>query len=338
MAAGMTEFIERRKSAWDRLNSILNRAGVRGKGLSAISRDDLRALGPLYRRAASDLAFVRLRGGDAALIQYLNELVMRAHGMVYVDENPGMGRLLRFLTHGFPRLLRARRVYVLLAAAVFLAGGLFAAVLVAARPENVRVVVPGQFVDNDKYYAEREHNARYNSPDEEKPAFAAGLMTHNIGVAVLAFGAGVLGGFPVLLLLFSNGLPLGGLAMQQHQQGRDLLFWSLILPHGIVEITAILIGGAAGMMIGHALIAPGDLPRHQAVTRAGNDAVRMVLGTVPLFIVAAFTEAFITPSALPSAAKIGYAALTVLALWGYTGLGRDTAPRSAPSDEQSVPA
>jgi uncharacterized membrane protein SpoIIM required for sporulation len=176
-------------------------------------------------------------------------------------------------------------------------------------------------VDNDQYYAERQRDPTYNAPDEMKPAFAAGLMTNNIGVALKAFAFGTLGGFPTLCLLFYNGLPLGGLAMQQHQHGRDLLFWSLILPHGIIELSAIIIAGGAGMLIGWAVIAPGRRTRRDAVTIAGRDALRLMLGTVPLFIVAGFTESFVTPSALPAPLKLGYAALTALALTAYFGAG-----------------
>ena len=104
--------------------------------------------------------------------------------------------------------------------------------------------------------------------------------------------------------------------------GRDLLFWSLILPHGIIEITAILIGGAAGMLIGKALIAPGQLSRSDALKRAGSDAIRLLLGTIPLFIVAGFTESFITPSALPAYVKLAYAALTAVGLAVYFRAGK----------------
>lgn len=322
MATGaLGDFVTRRKPAWDELSRLLQRAGS-VDGVRALGRNELKALGPLYRRAASDLAYARLRGADPTLILYLNDLVARAHGLLYADRGPGFGRLLRFLRAGFPRLLRRRRVTVLLAAAMVLFGATVAAVLVASNPNNLYIVVPAQFADNDDYYAEREKNPSYNAPDEAKPAFAAGLMANNIGVAIKAFAAGALGGFPTLLLLFYNGMPLGGLAMQQHLHHRDLLFWSLILPHGIIEMTAIIIAGAAGMLIGRALVAPGELSRQDALTLAGRDAVRLLLGTVPMFIVAGFTESFITPSALPAWAKLSYAALTAAALWAYFRSGR----------------
>jgi uncharacterized membrane protein SpoIIM required for sporulation len=319
--AAMNSWIENRKPAWDNLARILNAMGSGRNGMRALPRADLKAIGPLYRRTASDLQYARLRGADAALVDYLNDLVVRAHGMLYAERGPGGMRLLQFIMVGFPRLLRRKRLYVLAATITLLLGAIVAAGMVAVEPANLRIVVPAQFADNDSYYAEREKNPAYNAPDEVKPAFAAGLMTNNIRVAILAFAAGTLGGFPTLFLLFYNGMPLGGLAMQQHLAGRDVLFWSLILPHGVIELTAIIIGGAAGMVIGHALVAPGELSRKEALKVAGRDAVRLLLGTVPLFIAAGFIESFITPSALPKELKLGFAGLTAIFLIAYSRMG-----------------
>jgi len=324
-AAALNQWIETHKPAWDDLARILNTAGSGRGGVRLLIRNDLKALGPLYRRAASDLAYARLRDADPALLLYLNDLVTRAHGLLYAEKNPGFSRLVNFLTLGFPRLLRRKRLYVLAAALMVLLGACVAAVMVSVEPSNLRLVVPGWAVDNDSYYAEREKNPNYNSPDEQKPAFAAGLMTNNIKVAIMAFGFGILAGFPTLFLLFYNGMPLGGLAMQQHFANRDVLFWSLILPHGVIELTAIIIGGAAGMIIGHALVAPGERTRKEAVTAAGRDAIRLLLGTVPMFIAAGFIESFITPTGLPKELKLAFAALTAILLTAYfrAGIERD---------------
>ena len=320
---GLTDFIERRKAGWERLAAILANAGS-DYGLRRLSPHDLRALGPLYRRAAADLAYARLRGADETVIAYLNDIVTRAHGVLYADKNPGGQRLLRFLSVGFPRLVRKRAAYIWAATAMCFLGALLAAGLVAVNPENVRIVVPGQFVDNNKYYQEREANPDYDNPDATKPFFSAFLMQNNIRVAIMSFAMGILGGVPTLLVMFYNGMPLGGLGMQQHQAGRDLLFWSVILPHGIIELTAILIAGASGMMIGHALLQPGELSRKDAIALAGRDAVRLLIGTVPFFLVAGIIESFVTPTALPVYAKLLFGACTAVGLWAYFNAGRET--------------
>lgn len=320
--AGITEFVTRRKPAWDRLSTLLARAG--SGGVRSLSRDDLQAIGPLYRRTAADLAYARLRGADANLVASLNDLVGRAHGLLYAERGPGFLRLWGFIAVGFPRLIRQRRAYILLATAVFFLGGILGAGLTAANPKMLRVFV-GERADDPGFYK------NLDIQDPSKPIFSAMLMQNNIRVAFLAFAVGMLGGFPTLLLLFYNGLPIGALAVQQHRFGYDLPFWSFILPHGITELTAIFIAGGAGMLVGHALIAPGELSRRDALTVAGRDAARLILGTILLFVVAGLIEAFISPTRLPPIVKLPFAALTAIALWAYFRAGRTPTPDASAS-------
>jgi uncharacterized membrane protein SpoIIM required for sporulation len=313
--AGLTEFIERRQPGWDRLNDIVHRAAGAG-GVRRLSREDLKALGPLYRRASSDLAYARLRGADAALVHYLNDLVTHAHGLLYAERGPGSARLWRFIALGFPRLLHRRRVYILLAFVFFVMGGVGGGVLTAHDAGNGRIFL-GQRAEETDFYKDLPKTLK----DAERPEDAAGLMTHNTSVAVYAFAVGILGGFPTLVLLFANGLPIGALAVLQHRAGYDQILWSFLLPHGVPELSAIFIAGGAGMVIGHALIAPGELSRRDALRLAGRDAVRLLLGTVLLFIVAGFTESFVSPTALPAAYKFAYAGLMAVALVAYVRRG-----------------
>ena len=330
--AGMTDFEDRRKPAWDDLNALLLRAGGSG-GLRRLTRDELRRLGPLYRRAAADLAYARLRGADPRLVAYLNELVGRAHGLLYSERGPGAARLWRFLTVGFPRLLRARRGYVLMAALTFLLGGVLGAVLTASDPEMIRVLLPSRADDPD-FYAKLPETIS----EGERPAFSALLMQNNIRVAFVAFALGILGGFPTLMLLFTNGLPIGSLAVQQHHAGYSTVLWSFLLPHGVPELTAIFIAGGAGMMIGHALIAPGELARRDALVLAARDAVRLVLGTILLFVVAGLVESFVSPTALPPAAKFAFAGLMAVGLAAYCNAGRERADApAAPAADEAYP-
>ncbi len=312
--AGMTEFIARRKPAWDQLSDILRR--VKSGGMRQLTREDLKSLGPLYRRAAADLAHARLRGGDPTLIAYLNDLVTRAHGVLYSERGPGSKRLWQFIAVGFPRLLRKRAVYIWLATALFMIGGLLGAAITAQNPDMGGIFLGERAADTDFY-----KNLPTTQTDEGRSVMAAFLMQNNIRVAVLAFAFGILGGFPTLWVMFANGLPIGALAVLQHNAGYDVILWSFLLPHGVPELSAIFIAGGAGMMIGHALVAPGELSRRDALTEAGKDAVRLLLGTVMLFIIAGFVESFISPSALPAPFKFAFAALMAVALVAYVRSG-----------------
>lgn len=310
--AGTTDFIAKRKPSWDALAAILARASG---GVRRLPPGDLRAVGPLYRRAAADLAHARLRGGDPDLIAYLNDLVGRAHGLLYAERGPGWTRLWRFVSLGFPRLVQRRRVYVLLAAALFFGGGVVGAVVVALKPDTLRVFAPAQ-AEDPAYYAKVEENF---VPEAIK---SAGYMTHNTQVAITAFAIGMLGGFPTLLVLFLNGLPIGALAVGQQNAGYAGAFWSFIFPHGFVELTAIFIAGGAGMMVGHALVAPGELSRADALAVAGRDAAKLLFGVALLLVIAGIIEGSLSPSSLPRPAKFGFGILTALGLWAYFGSGR----------------
>ena len=316
--AGITEFVERRKPSWDELSAILLRAGSKGS-VRRLSRDDLKSIGPLYRRAASDLAYVRLRGGDSGVADYLNDLVTRAHGLLYADRGPGLLRLWQFVSLGFPRLIYRRRGYILAAFAVFLFGGFLGAALTIHDP-TVGPVFLGERANDTDFYKDLPKHLT----DGDRPTDAALLMTNNTKVAFLAFAFGVLGGFPTLFLLFYNGLPIGSLAVLQHRAGYDVILWSFLLPHGIPELSAIFIAGGAGMMLGHAIIAPGEYTRRDALTRAGHDAVRLILGTIGLFIIAGMIESFISPTALPPAFKFTFAALMAIAMTAYLRRGVPT--------------
>lgn len=161
-----------------------------------------------------------------------------------------------------------------------------------------------QFVEEDflDYYT-----------DDPNPVFAAAVGTNNIQVGLLAFGAGVLGGLPTLYVLAFNGLNVGVAGGIITAYGRPDIFWTSILPHGLLELSAIVVSGAAGMRLGWSLLVPGDRRRSEALAEEGQRAAVVMLGLLLAFGGAALVEGFVTPRTWPAWLEIGIGALALLA-------------------------
>jgi uncharacterized membrane protein SpoIIM required for sporulation len=160
----------------------------------------------------------------------------------------------------------------------------------------------------------------YNTPhiDPASSPMAGSFITqNNIGVAFRAFAGGLPLGLITLLILFTNGMMLGSVGVLIARKGQSAGFWPSIAPHGILELTAIMVAGAAGLMLGWALLHPGDLPRGRALAAAAGDAVRLVAGTIPMFIVAGTIEGFVSFSSLPVFVKLTVAALSAVGMAYY---------------------
>lgn len=311
----LTEFIQRRRPAWDELNRLIQQTGAR-TGIKKLPSEDLRKLGPLYRQTAADLAYIRLRGGDAPLCEHLNALVLRAHGLIYAQRGPGALRLWHFLSHGFPTLLWRRAPYIWLAFGLFMLGLLIGAAMQVRDPMFLTALGDDPEARRDMYRDMPKEG------DADKPAMAAQLMTHNTTVAFRAFSLGILGAAPAALPLVMTGLQVGALTVEQEKAGNSLWFWSFLAPHAVPELTAIFIAAGAGMLIGRSLIAPGERTRRDALKLAGGEAIRMVLGTIAMFIFAGLTESFISPSPLPPWAKFAFLGLMAVLLTLYLRLGK----------------
>ena len=142
-------------------------------------------------------------------------------------------------------------------------------------------------------------------------------MTNNIRVSIMAVALGVTAGIGTGLVLISNGMMIGSLAAVATNNNVDYLFWSVILPHGILELSAIAIAGGAGFVLARAIYAPGDLPRRDALKIAGGEAAQLLVGVAAMLVVAGLIEGFITPADISPDFKMGFAALTGLAMTVY---------------------
>jgi len=310
-------FLALRSEGWRRLSALLDR--LLSAGPSRLSVVELEELGRLYRRAASDLAYARAHFNDPDTVSYLNQLVARGHAAIYTPGRPRWSRLWRFLSSDFPRQVREGYVFLALAAiALFGSAGVGAAVAVIS-PEAASLFVPEQFAR-----ALREPELREISPEGLSAGMEALLgsiiLTNNIKVGFFSFALGIGLGAGTVYVLLQNGLMLGALAGVMGRGKQGVVFWSLVAPHGGMELLAVCICGASGLVLGWALISPGDLARREALIAAGRRAVPLVLGAMPIFGIAALVEAFVTPARAPAALKLAVGAIGAAAVLAYLGL------------------
>jgi uncharacterized membrane protein SpoIIM required for sporulation len=305
-------FISQRKNAWQRLEDLLKM--LDHSSLKRLGREEVRELGRIYRRTASDLAIARAESRDPRLVNYLNSLVIRAHGRIYRADAQGGKRIRRYFTHELPQTFRRTWRYTFLAFAVFSGFGVLSFVLTRYDPEFSELVgVTASFreltVETKTHWWES-----LNQANQEGASF---IMTNNIQVTIYTFAFGALAGVGTLFFLAYNGAAIASVLALTYNAGfgNDLL--TFMVGHGVIELSCIFIAGGAGLLIGSAMIMPGNLTRADALRTRGMEAVRLMIGVALLLVVAGIIEGFVSPAPIDPRIKYSIAALTGLALYSY---------------------
>jgi uncharacterized membrane protein SpoIIM required for sporulation len=327
----MTAMIQDRRQRWEELNALLQ-AAERG-GAATLSVAELKRLCHLYRQVTIDLSRARADGDDPDLVRYLNHLAARAHGQVYASRPVDLRPLLAFAVATFPQLVRRHARPILVAAAVFVLSVLASFLAVVRDPELAYSLFDENVVEYENLRLEKqqgEYRGNFTFGASASPLMAAVIIGNNIKVAALAFALGALLCLPGILLLVYNGRMLGTLSGLVWGHGYLLDFCSLVLTHGVLELTAICIASGAGLMLGWSLIAPGRLPRGDALRLAAREAFGLLGGAALLLILAGTIEAYVTPH-FPKSVRWGVAAASVVFLALYFGLAgrgrRHSSPR-----------
>lgn len=311
------DFIAANQDAWATLESLAKKA--REQGFRDFAGDELREMHARYLQASSDLAFAQTHYPDSPTTTYLNSLVAGAYAQIYTSKPRRVHRIIKFLILDYPRLVRARGREIALATAVFLGMTALGYVLPFANPRLSRALLPDQVRETIVDQLEKGQGVAHVK-GIMGPAVSSTIMVNNIQVSFVAFAGGILLGTLTVYTLATNGLLLGGLGGTFAKYGFSLIFWSLILPHGILELPAIWITAGAGLVIGKAIVRPGNEPRSVTIRHAANDAARLLLGTIPIFVVAGIVEAFFTPVAVSEWIKLLVAAALGMALAAYLTL------------------
>lgn len=300
-------FVAEHAAEWDRLETLLRR----GRRLAPAETDELVEL---YRRVSTHLSVLRSSTPDAVLLTRLSSLVARARASVTGTSTPAWREASRFLTVGFPVVVYRARFWALSVGVGFVLLSAAVATWVArtpsvqasiATPAQIRELVDTQF---EQYYS--AHPAA---------AFAAQVWTNNAWVAAAALAFGVLLGLPVLYLLWQNALNVGVAAGLMAANGKLALFFGLILPHGLLELTAVFVASGLGLRLGWTVIDPGRRSRAVALATEGRATLSAALGLAGVLAVSGAIEAFVTPSPLPTAARVGVGVLAFSAFVGYIG-------------------
>jgi len=308
-----TRWIERRRPHWDRLEDLVGACDRRG--VAALGRADLRELALLYRQTAADLSIVRDDRAAAPLARYLNALVGRAHNLVYAGGATPRRGILHFYTRVFPGVFRATLPYTAAAFAIFIAGLLAGAVLAWADPAFSRLLVASPMLDTIERGQMWTH-----SIVGIMPVASSAIMTNNLSVSFAAFAGGIVFGLGSAYMMLFNGVLIGVLGLTCQRAGMGLALWSFVAPHGALELPAIFMAGGAGLLLGKGLIAPGFLSRRDSLVESAAIAVRLVLGVVPLLVIAGLIEGFVSPTDIPPAAKFAIGISMFVLLAAYVGL------------------
>jgi uncharacterized membrane protein SpoIIM required for sporulation len=319
-----SSFVARRSETWQQLDALLKR--LERRGVRALSTDEIVELGRLYRGATSDLAYAQGRSYDRSLLEYLNRLVARAHAHVYARAPKGsMKRIADFYARVFPHEFRRSLPYVALCTAITVACAVVAYVLVRHHPADAYALLPKSLVSEQ--IRKSLHDSNFAVDPSFGPAMSAMIIANNVKVAIIAFAGSItLGALTVYIIAF-NGLMLGGMGALFTNAGFGGDFWATIAPHGVIELTAIQIAGAGGLLIAAAAIYPGRMRRRDLIVLNARRAGTLILGVASMLIVAGTIEAFVSPRRLPASVRIAVGLFTaVVMILYFTSAGRRTRP------------
>lgn len=317
-------FLAERRPIWTELDALLARAED-----VDLSREEMHELVELYRRTCSDLNRARSYTANPEVLGPLNQLTGRAYRFIYraAQRTPIWATFVHLVTREIPSAFRRERVAVLAATCAFLAGVLFGALAVLVDPGNAERLIPPDFFSESP----RERVEKIEQEDEridnmEKALlFGASLYTHNIKVSFLAFSLGALTILLGILILFYNGVILGAVGTMYVLDDVTVFFFAWVGPHGALELPSIVFAGAAGLVVGRALLLPGDLSRGASLRRVLPNVWRMIIGAALTLVLAGLIEGSFSQfsaKTIPYSLKIAVAGLLFVGLMAYLFMRR----------------
>jgi uncharacterized membrane protein SpoIIM required for sporulation len=285
----LQHFVGDRQARWEELDLLVRRAGRRA---SSLGPDGVRRLGSLYRATSADLALARRRFPGESVTSRLEQLVVRARSLVY-EGTRRESSLVRFVTTGYWRRVRERPWLLLASAVLMMVPWVLSSVWAVRDPGAAQGLVPSEF----RTVVARDR-ANFGLTADEKAEASSAILTNNIRVAFLAFALGIAAAIGSGLVLVYQGVVLGTVFGLTIDAGNGPALFEFVLPHGVLELSCIVVAGAAGMRMGWALVAPGLRRRRDALVAEARPAAEMALGTAVWLIVAGIVEGSLSTSGI----------------------------------------
>ncbi len=307
------QFYRARQVDWQQLTTLLDKSQQK---VSQLTPEEVQKMGLLYRAVTSDLALAQREFPRHRVTAFLNQLVARGHAAIYQGEPLAVRRLKHYLLVGFPTAFRDALPFFITAVLLAIIPALIAGFLVNWQPDASNWLLPASVQELRPLIEDQE--LWTNIPIEERPYASTFIMSNNIRVSFMAFAGGITAGLFSLYILIFNGLMLGGITGLTAHYDVGFELWTFVIGHGVIEMSAIFIAGASGLMMGWAILQPGLLKRGDALMLAARKAVRLVIGCVPLLIIAGLIEGFISPNEnIPWQVKWSIGLLTGILLYSY---------------------
>lgn len=308
------EFVARRKPDWDQLELLLGESVAWHK----LPPRSISRAAALYRAVCADRMRAQAAGYGAELLALLDGLAARGHNALYSAPPYRMRAVWELVRADFPRALRRHARFFFLALGLFLLPGLAGFGLsYKSRSFALGLLSPEMAEQMEESYAEGFHKGRSESSDTMMAGF---YVYNNVGIAFRCFATGVLFGLGSMFFLVYNGLQMGAVAGLLTASGRGFNLLTFVASHGAFELTAIVISGTAGLVMGYALVDTRGRRRFDSLRARARDIVQLVMGAALMLLLAALIEGFWSPSALPAAVKLSVAAGLYLLVAAYLAL------------------
>jgi uncharacterized membrane protein SpoIIM required for sporulation len=306
----LNQFIKQHRQDWERLERLINQLPKQK------SSKIIEEFQHTYQKVSRQLSYSQTFFPNEDVTNYLNELVGKAHNILYQSQHSSWKQAYHFFSSKFVGLLLEQWKAIMIAMLLFCFGGIASFFAVVENPAHLYGILPENMAQSFDPESLGEDPAAVDAP-----VMSTEIMINNIRVGILAFAGGITFGLLTVYVLIYNGIIVGAIAGLFFNYSNSYVFWAYIVPHGVIELVAIFIAGGAGLLMGYKLFVPGKHSRGYQLKTQTIRSVQLMLGTIPLFVIAGTIEGFITPADISLEIKYAVAVTTAIGLIAYMIIG-----------------